>query len=744
MSSASSNGADVNCEKNLGIVKEGAALIEKYTLWTSHTLDPDEILPDDENRDELDIVAMDAVKTVETIHEAGFVLSKLRQVCVQFPKSGTGVDDFLQKHRKVALLDEALPRVVDGKPAYKGLAGNHNNTFHRMCKQERPCKAFCSVQRDGTWFLSLAKLAELEPERHAIVTKGSPWIVLSRTMLEEEPRAASIIQRSENLINACSKLPGFLEGISRACNFLDFMSESEAVRMLGKEMPNLIADAEAMVHLASKLGGKSSRYLQLWLFLSNHFVARNRALPKSTAVVISDLSLAVPWFKICLLWAAQNCPSQFVDNDVCKWVSKGDVVAMRGRDGFKALSQMANDALDEAGKCVHKRSATEDVQRFAGLLAKIGRFALNKKHAAFDDHESLAQILAMYKEEKADAKGGATPGGGKTPGGDASLGGVETHRGMAVKAMKEKSVVAYDADGKLTDEAALLKEAGLEKGVYVKGMWFEDPSAADNGVAVTAWVHALRDHHVEVTLVGQKHKKKQIILSYEEYQKHWTLQYDKEAVIDRGIVSDWSHCQMHKKKEWIDHAAKAKVTSGLVSLSKCLWQGKEPSLRLESKPVKKVFVEASYDVGEVILVPLSTNLCVDKVTPENVASKLQTSVLGSEGNPVWICAAPTILPKPGSKNENASMEVFWCVRKIAETDKGDASGTLNMEIAHFGILGALAVRIVNGTSVQALHIEAHGSQVLCHEQHMYGNLTYVFFFPHTLQLFRTRHPLSTF
>ena len=627
------------------------------------------------------------------------MLDQLRCVCVQLPDNAGEVSKFIEKHLRYQALDDALPRVQLGLPAYKGLGGNHNNTFFRMLKQERPMKAYCSIQRDdGAWYLSLQKLAELDQDHADTASRGAPWIVLSRAMLVEEPTAASTIQRAENLVNACVKLPGFLDGIARASKFLDFMNVSDSVLAMTSQMPNLAQDADMLVRTAERLGGKSSPFLKLWLKLSNHFVPSHHTLSKSLLDCVNQLSLSVPIFRVSLFCAAQNCPADFASGGVCMWVKVSDVKLMRKRDDYPVMSELANAGLHERlNKIDIVKSPLEVLMLFSSLLSRVGRHCLGKTHDNFDEYNNLMDIFTKFDEGHHDLT--TAPAEGTAP----ASGPVAA----TIERIKDRCVPRYGADGKLEDETQLLRDAGLVVNAYVKGQEF-DCETNTVGPVVSAHVIDFVDHKIVVQLVGSVHMKRRLALDYAEYNARWSLQHCLEDVIDRGIVTSWEECQSHRKNEWLDHVAKANVTMFLATLAAALWTGNEPPLLLHGKPVKKVFAVNDHPRGTLSLVPLSTNLSVDAVTDANVQNKVGTNVLGSNQQPVWIGPPPTILvPKPGAKNATATLEILWCVRKIPmPTDGSAASDKVNMEWLQYRTRGAMAIRAVGSDDTQASHPES--------------------------------------
>ena len=129
--------------------------------------------------------------------------------------------------------------------------------------------------------------------------------------------------------------------------------------------------------------------------------------------------------------------------------------------------------------------------------------------------------------------------------------------------------------------------------------------------------------------------------------------------------------QLHVQKDFVNAVAKSDVTTGLARLLDVFWNPDRmalPVLRLETRPVKKVFTEVACERGGLVLVPVSTNLVVEDSTAKHIAEHVETGVKGYEGKSVWILPPVMNLPKPGdldsAKKKEIKLEVLWCVRKM--------------------------------------------------------------------------------
>ena len=421
------------------------------------------MIPSEENRDGRAISSFDCVQGAETRANAGFVLSMLRCICVQLPADAVAVGRFLEMHEAAAKLDMALPRVHRGQVGYKGLGGNRSNTFFRMVAQRRPYNCFCSALENGVGVTAEEKLRGICDTMADACRDGVPWLVLSSAVLRKEKEAEYIIQAAGNLVGACRVLPGFLDAVARFCKFLLAMTPGEVTGALQNQIPHLQKEKPDIVKFCERMGGPASTHIKLWQHMTNHLLTKSR-FPKANVLhVVTDLSLKWPDCKMAMLWCAQNCPDRFCEGEHVTWISKSDVVSARAKVEFKEQMDLAQAELAPRFEKVSAGSHLSDLQKFGGLWQMVGRFLLQKKHSSFKEHNSLHEISAVYDQDGDESCGS----GGHTPcpsAGNASCAAIQD----SIKAeMVERRVVKY-VDGKLVDEEALLREAGLVQDVMIR------------------------------------------------------------------------------------------------------------------------------------------------------------------------------------------------------------------------------------------------------------------------------------
>ena len=115
----------------------------------------------------------------------------------------------------------------------------------------------------------------------------------------------------------------------------------------------------------------------------------------------------------------------------------------------------AQDGLEVRFAGVSMKSGMEVLVRFAALWGNVGRYLLNKKHDDYVDHETLVRIFEIYDhpENESAASGELSST-------------AETKKEIAADWGK-RQIVKFE-NGKMVDEQALARDAGLTECVHIK------------------------------------------------------------------------------------------------------------------------------------------------------------------------------------------------------------------------------------------------------------------------------------
>jgi hypothetical protein len=291
-------------------------------------------------------------------------------------------------------------------------------------------------------------------------------------------------------------------------------------------------------------------------------------LPRAVMRDIVDLSLELAVVKTSLMLTAQLCPGELMQGKVCNWVTSADIRAMRSSDRFKTQGKEANKMMQKASVGMTETPPQHVLLAYLNLLARTGRWLLGKKHASFEEHVSLVQLKQLFDEDKQDQGKAVQDASGADKGGETPVG------TKATSVPQSKNVVQYKPDGSVHDPKRELAEAGLSRGVYVcgkvYGLGVECPACDVDGVHCpggigcpgggncarreftmgTGWVSDLSTEKMTITLISEGSTKQKVTITYDQYKKDWKLQYDKEAIQDKGIVANWHISQIHRRVDW--------------------------------------------------------------------------------------------------------------------------------------------------------------------------------------------------
>jgi hypothetical protein len=172
---------------------------------------------------------------------------------------------------------------------------------------------------------------------------------------------------------------------------------------------------------------------------------------------------------------------------------------------------------------------------------------------------------------------------------------------------------------------------------------------------------------------------------------------NKESITDRGVLCDCSTYQSHRKPDNIDRDAKARVQTALRILLDTMWENKEPSLRLENKPTRRLFAAKDYPAGTLILIPYTENLKVDKITDSNKATMVMTDVTASGNKMIWLSKPTIVIPNQMQSAGKGAISLFWCVADAADSAKQPTPpANINMNLVNHCVRGAISVRPEGG------------------------------------------------
>lgn len=223
-------------------------------------------------------------------------------------------------------------------------------------------------------------------------------------------------------------------------------------------------------------------------------------------------------------------------------------------------------------------------------------------------------------------------------------------------------------------------------------------NADANSKQVLAIVSRVGDGSVTAKLWGNQFANEPVTMSYRSYNLYWQLFCDKEAIQDRGIVSDWASHLLSNKADSMDKVAVAnaqtavRMTYDVMNVSE--GRPRLEMLRLESKPRKNVYVVEDIAEGELTLVPFSTDIVVDDDNEKRVESSVKCGVVvGSKDRYIWIAPPSLTMPKLGSDMGKAQLEMFWCVNRVPEDKDGKESDEVNMHLVDCRVVGACSVRM---------------------------------------------------
>jgi len=247
-------------------------------------------------------------------------------------------------------------------------------------------------------------------------------------------------------------------------------------------------------------------------------------------------------------------------------------------------------------------------------------------------------------------------------------------------ATSSHNAVSYDGDGHMVDEAKLLQEAGLEVGVYVKDVRQTNKFGT---------IEAVGGGRLSIRLLSPSQEE---VVTYVEFRNFWTLVYDKAEIMDKGVVTNYQEHLADSSQEISLQRAWGRVQVGLDMASKWVAARKQPLVRIETKPRKKVFSIGPVEPYGLHLLPHSTAYAY------NMGDKSKRKF---EVDPSWVnsqerVGSNILFIKPCFSVQKFT-EPFWAVRRV-DQDSADAEAG-NMVLVY--IKTETSIRIAGGGRSEA-------------------------------------------
>ena len=197
-------------------------------------------------------------------------------------------------------------------------------------------------------------------------------------------------------------------------------------------------------------------------------------------------------------------------------------------------------------------------------------------------------------------------------------------------------------------------------------------------------------------------------VTYADFTHLWEILYDAAEIQDKGVVMDW---ESHSVKRSAEADEQDKIACVMAALSMVDSYLKAPNVRIETSPRKRVFCLQDYPAGELVLVPRSKKVCVDKSDDKEVKSfRVRTGTVTGTHKPVWICPEAMTTSKESGPKRPVLLEPFWCVDRPTHEITPEAPDKNNVKLTNVRVLGAIAMR-VNADDCQAVSSNVGNLQV---------------------------------
>lgn len=442
---------------------------------------------------------------------------------------------------------------------------------------------------------------------------------------------------------------------------------------LMREAPHLTDHIEGISAFAMKMGGEGSVHIKWVGELHERFVGGTRRIRgQFFHELAQSVPVALPRVKRATLFMQYSCPKEFVKDRFCEWLSPTEVrnTAKSPEWQKKATeceSRMEGLEAEFAPGNTYQDIRHKDFQMvFARLESRVAQMLFGKKFGGQQPYNNMDDIVAAMADEVQQLRG------------------VPASSSVAPAKRAKIEAVLMDPAGRVIDQAALLKEKGLQVGVYVKCVapvtqavqqevseGGQEVPKGNTGVQAGAPSRGAPKYRVvhecsvsEVVLLDPSTRATESV-SFKTFAQDWVVVMDAAEIQDTGVVLTWPGLSGSKTEEHLEMLAKAAVVHGLHTLDKAVMQKTLPDLRILTKPKLKVVAAADIPEHGLALCPfthkvlISGNTSAAKVPPGSI----RVPALEVLKDKVVHLAPQFTLPK-ADKPGSGFVEPFWAVRRI--------------------------------------------------------------------------------
>ena len=385
-----------------------------------------------------------------------------------------------------------------------------------------------------------------------------------------------------------------------------------------------------------------------------HHLCRDKCFNSkgSTFKALSELKLGpdelVPYVATAVVKTQASCPPGKVQNNICRFLSSTDIASLD--KGRKVQVVEAEEVLRSFRAIVKQENVSATVQtRFFGKLdTTVVRFLMCKPME--HKHENLQAIALFFMEELQKLVGKVFRHGftKNEPNGDPST----SASGGAVP-----NFVQFSSDGKAVGAKRLaLKNQGFVEGTPV----------TDGNIGVIRKIDL--DGSVTVCRSSSADVSEGIVVSFEDF----LAQYGK-AKSEIEVLEGWQNAIPMKTASYKEALTKSRIQLGLAMLAN---KHSTPSLRIQVKPTKSLFAEASFPSGKLCLIPETTRITAFPANNEPLAGGYLCKVTDTTGKTYFL--APLF--------STSFVSPMWCIKTTEK--EADA----NMELVYKKVFVSVGIR----------------------------------------------------
>ena len=502
-----------------------------------------------------------------------------------------------------------LGHAAEGQIRYGSLACTRTNQFLCCIIDSVPCEHE-NLVRDGR--VDTHGLCMKDSQLAKAVEQGLDWMVLKSKVEELYPSLPDLIQTARNGPGQSQRMESEMQILLRIQRSAESMSAQSGGAadwqllqkgILKRKVPEPDDIPDMIKYVQRWGGGDAGSFIAELNAFHQVFVPSGRVISGATFKAIAELRVGpgelFPIFATALVKTQATCPQNKVNNKVCKFLTQQDIASCEKAKKDEALG--AEDILRTFRSLASDMPYHDQVRFFGKLDTTIVRHVLKKPMSEKFDHvHDVARHFVIELEKILDKRIDHP---------------WKTKPAAAASSSSSKSeivpnFVQFDAAGQAIGAHKL---SLVNKG-------FRDGSNVVHQDGRHAKLEKINEDGSVMVCLQSGSKETRSNVAFDEFLAKY--QINKCAVEN---FDGWMEKAPESNLQYIEAVAKSHIVAAMATLAR---ECAKPKLRIQMKPTRGVFADATICVGKLFLVPETQRIACVPAGSDGPSGGLQCRIAG--------------------------------------------------------------------------------------------------------------------